>query len=230
METSLHRQLKMRYAVTDDQTEVTVDGFRIDAISAAGELIEIQHASLGALRDKTRQLLATPNRTLRIVKPIIARKRIVTLDKRGGDVLRSRLSPKRGELLDVFEDLVHFASVFPQPGLILEVVLIESEETRLDRVRASRRGKKYITLDQRLVEIQASIELRTRNDLLHHLPVKSLPKTFDTAELAALMKRPRWLAQKVCYCLRQTGAARTIGKRGNSVTYKLVRQRGKRAA
>ncbi|MEZ6138593.1 MAG: hypothetical protein R3C53_27230 [Pirellulaceae bacterium] len=66
------------------------------------------------MRDKTQQLLSRSSHHLRIVKPILVRKRLVTLNKPDGDVIRTRMSPKRGELLDIFEDLVHFSTVFPQ--------------------------------------------------------------------------------------------------------------------
>ncbi len=230
METSLHRQLKMHYAATAEQTEVTIEGFRIDAISATGELIEIQHAGLGALRDKTKRLLHRSQYALRIVKPIIARKRVVTLQKRAGKVLRSRMSPKRGELLDLFFDLVHFASVFPMKRLTLEFVLIEAEETRVDRKNPRRRGKKYSSIDQQLVAVGESIELCTAGDLLGLLPIEFLPNPFDTAELAAALQRPRWFAQKVSYCLRQTGIAKIAGKRGNSQLYRIAPRSRKLAA
>ena len=51
METSLHRDLKKLYAGDDSQTEVVLGGYRIDAVSG-GRLIEIQHGSLSAIRDK----------------------------------------------------------------------------------------------------------------------------------------------------------------------------------
>lgn len=56
METSLHRQLKRRYAGRDGETEVRLGSYRIDAV-AGDELVEIQLGSLGALRDKVRALL-----------------------------------------------------------------------------------------------------------------------------------------------------------------------------
>lgn len=230
METSLHRQLKEHFAATPELTEVTVDGFRIDAISASGELIEIQHAGLGALRDKSRALLTGTRHRLRIVKPIVARKRVVTLTGRGGEVIRSRMSPKRSELLDLFQDLVHFANVFPMKRLTLEFLLIEAEETRIDRERPPRRGKKYISLDQRLVSVGQSIELRNSCDLLALLPVTALPHPFDTAHLASAMARPRWFAQKVGYCLRQTGIAQSAGKCGNSQLYRLSPRHRRRSA
>ncbi len=228
METSLHRQLKMNYATSVSNTEVTVHGYRIDAIGRRGELIEIQHASLGALRDKTRCLLAEQPKRVRIVKPIIARKTLVTLDAPGGEVLRRRLSPKRGDVLDIFLELVHFGTIFPHPKLILEVVMIEAEETRIDRARPSRRrGKRYKTLEQSLVGIESRIEFAKLNDLLALLPLSELPQPFDTAELAAAMSKPRWFAQKVAYCLRQAGAAKLVGKRGNSQLFETKRTRSK---
>ena len=71
METTLHRQLKSLYAVDSSQQEVTVDGYRIDAI-ADGRLIEIQYGSLGAIRDKIQALLV--NHAVLVVKPLAARK------------------------------------------------------------------------------------------------------------------------------------------------------------
>ncbi len=219
METSLHRQLKLMYASTAEKTEIGVLGFRIDAIGRRGELIEIQHASLGALREKTKRLLTEQTKRVRIVKPIVALKTIVTLDAPGGEVIRRRQSPKRGVLLDIFLDLVYFGTVFPHPKLTLEVVLIEAEETRVDRAQKSRRGKRYQTLEQRLVGVHSRTELMNLKDLMSHLPMENLAQPFDTAELAAALRRPRWFAQKVAYCLRQSGAAQLAGKRGRSQLY-----------
>ncbi len=229
METALHKQLKLLYATAEDKTEVGVLGFRIDAIGKRGELIEIQHASLGALREKTKRLLLEQKKRVRIVKPIVAKKTIITLDAPGGEVIRRRQSPKRGNLLDIFIDLVHFGQVFPHPKLTLEVVLIEAEEIRIDRAKPSRRrrAKRYQTLEQSLVNVQSRVEFVKLADLLKHLPIEHLPQPFDTAELAAALSRPRWFAQKVAYCLRQSGAARLAGKRGNNQLYETGKPRVK---
>ena len=225
METSLHRQLKLHYAASAEATEVTIDGFRIDAIGPSGELIEVQHAGLGALRDKTKCLLTRSKHSLRIVKPIVARKRVVTLERCGGEIIRSRMSPKRSELLDLFQDLVFFSNVFPMKRLTLEFVLIESEEHRIDRKNPRRRAKQYVSLDQKLVSVGQSLEFSTARDLLTLVPLELLPNPFDTAHLAAALQRPRWFAQKVTYCLRQTGIAKVAGKAGNSQLYSLGRYR-----
>ena len=82
METSLHRELKLLYAGRQAQSEVSLDGYRIDAV-ARGRLIEIQHGSLGAIRDKIRNLLESHRVT--IVKPIIASKVLVKKSAKGGE-------------------------------------------------------------------------------------------------------------------------------------------------
>jgi hypothetical protein len=65
--------------------------------------------------------------------------------------------------------------------------------------------------------------LRTPSDLLELIP-DDLAEPFDTRDLARSLEAPRWLAQKIAYCLRQTGAASVVGKRGNAMLYEAVRQ------
>jgi hypothetical protein len=38
--------------------------------------------------------------------------------------------------------------------------------------------------------------------------------------LADAMTIQRWVAQRITYCLRQTGAAETCGKTGNTLLYR----------
>ncbi len=95
METSLHRTLKESYGPhAGGRQEVSWLGFRVDAIGADGELVEIQSAALGPLRGKLARLL--PASRMRIVKPVVVAKRVVRRARRDGADLSSRLSPKRG--------------------------------------------------------------------------------------------------------------------------------------
>ncbi|MGN6547674.1 MAG: hypothetical protein ACTHK7_21670 [Aureliella sp.] len=231
METALHRQLKLSYASSAAHTEVTFADYRIDAISPAGELVEIQHASLGALKAKIRRLLEhEEGRAVRVVKPIVARKWIVTRQSPQGRVLRRRLSPKRGTLGDIFMDLVHFTTLFPHRRLTLEVLLVDMEEERVAKLKHRFRRKNYTTLEQSLLEVTGRCELRTAADLWSLLPQVNLPASFDTAELARQIDRPRWFAQKVAYCLRHSEAIRPVGKAGNSQLYSLPKRRPRRRA
>ncbi|MCC6509877.1 MAG: hypothetical protein IT423_12260 [Pirellulaceae bacterium] len=230
METSLHRQLKLTYAASPEETEVTYAGYRIDAISRQGELIEIQHAALGALKAKTRKLLDHPEQPkLRIVKPIVARKWIVTRDIETGLPLRRRLSPKRGLMADIFLDLVHFTQLFPHPRLTLEVLLVDLDEDRIPKLEHRFKRKNYTRLEQTLLTIEDRFELRTATDLWRLLPKVRLSKPFDTAELAKQIARPRWFAQKVAYCLRECQAIELVGKQGNNQLYRRPTARRKPA-
>ena len=114
METTLHRQLKELYADEDARFEAPVAGFRIDVVSA-GQLVEIQHGSLAAIRDKVASLVK--HHRVLVVKPIVIRKRIINHAAQGGPVLSSRLSPRQGTVLDLFHELIYFTRVFPQQNL-----------------------------------------------------------------------------------------------------------------
>lgn len=222
METSLHRQLKAHYAGDDGRVEVVCDGYRIDAVRGE-ELIEIQHGSLAAIRDKVRKLLK--RHAVRVVKPIVAEKLLVKLAKRGGAEIDRRRSPKRGKLLDVFDELVYFTRVFPHERLSLDVVLVEVEERRYPgRGKRRRRSERdYQIEDQSLVRIVAEHQFATAADLRRLLP-RRMPRQFHTAHLAERLKAPRWTAQRIAYCLRQMGAVEVVGKSGNAILYSYARQ------
>lgn len=218
METSLHQQLKRRYAGPDAQLEVRCGNYRIDAV-VDDVLIEIQHGSLAAIRDKIRILLKKKH-TVLLVKPLIERKRLVKRAKKGGAVIDRRFSPKRGTLLDLFDELVYFRNVFPHPRLTLEAVLVEVEEWRYPGHgrRRRRRSGNFVVEDRRLTAIGQSLQLQTRADLWAMMP-KRLPKPFHTGHLARQLGVERWVAQKIAYCLRETGTVRQVGKQGNTLLY-----------
>jgi hypothetical protein len=225
METSLHRQLKERYLTDGAVVEQRVGRYRID-VARPGELVEIQLASLTAIRDKIAALVEE-HRVL-LVKPIIARKTLIKLGKAGGRVIERRQSPKRGQLLDLFDELVHFTRVFPHRRLVLEVLLVEIEEWRYPghgRRRWRRPGDHQVE-DQRLVNVLEIHQYRTAHDLCRFLPRK-LPRPFHTGQLAAGLGVERWIAQRMAYCLRQMGAVKMVGKRRGAWLYERV---GKRAA
>jgi hypothetical protein len=218
METSLHRELKDRYANGESAQEVQLDGFRIDVVHP-DQLIEIQHGPLAAIRDKVARLLK--HHRLLVVKPLPIRKRIVRLPRRGGAATSQRWSPKRGTALDLFHELVYFTRVFPHPNLTLEVPLVEVEERRFPghgRRRWRRDGDHQVE-DVRLLQIRHVYRFASGQDLLQLIPC-SLPDTFDTGVLAVQLHVPRWVAQRIAYCLRAAGSFTEVGKRGNAKLYR----------
>lgn len=213
METSLHRELKERFGA-GGRTEVVVRGFRIDAVDAAGELIEVQAAALGPLRSKLSQLL--PSHRVRVVKPVMLRRRIVRRSHREGRDLSVRSSPIRRKLFAFFDDFVGLASLFPQPNLTIEVLGVVVDEVRLPR----RRRPGYEVIDRRLLEIVETTTLASASDLWDLLPDdRDWQQPFHTRELAASLGCDLGTSQRVAYGLRLAGATRTVGKYGNAWVY-----------
>lgn len=246
METSLHRTLKAHYAADESQIEVRVGAFRIDAIDACGRLVEVQHAGLGAIRNKVAKLLE--DHSVRVVKPIVANKWIHTLDQKSLKVTRKRRSPKRSSHLDVFASLLHFTQVFPHPRMTLEVPLLDIIETRVPEKKRRVRAKQYRVLDQTIVSVHDELVFEGIDDLWRMVsmqptfdpkisiqqqisiqqPVSKRTKrkretliVFDTAILAQWLDRPRWFAQQVAYVLDRCGVTSEVGKLGNSKLYQL---------
>lgn len=217
METSLHRALKQVYADQSARLEVPLGRYRIDVVANDG-LIEIQHGSLAAIRDKIGDLVHRHDVT--VVKPIVIRKRIIRRSEKGGRVLGKRLSPKRGSVIDFFDELVYFKRVFPHPNLSLEVPLVDIEEWRFPGHGRRRRRRKndHQVEDQKLIEIREIYRFRTGGDLLQLIP-NGLPKPFHTGHLADQLGIQRWHAQKIAYCLRNAKAIGEVGKLGNSRLY-----------
>ena len=223
METSLHRELKLRYAGPGAQTEVRLGRYRVDAV-ADGELIEIQNGTLSSIWAKITNLLA--DHRVRIVKPIVREKLLIKRRRRGGRIVYRRRSPKRGRMLDIFQELVYFTRVFPHPRLSIEAVLVDVEEYRYPGHgrRRRRRHDDFQVEDQLLVSTGESCLLHTAADLIDLLDCQ-LPDRFHTGELAAALGEPRWIAQRIAYCLRQTGAVRVAAKQRNAIVYEVVPDR-----
>ena len=145
METTLHRQLKTHYAGTQAQIEVPLGRYRIDIVDGE-RLIEVQHSGLSSIRDKVRFLLK--KHEVEVIKPLVARKRLISLTAKDGDELKRRWSPKRCTRLDVFHELIYFTRVFPHRRLTLRIPLIEIEEARYPHQRRNKRRGQFKVQDQ----------------------------------------------------------------------------------
>lgn len=219
METSLHRQLKAIYAESAEQTEVRLGRFRIDVVRGE-ELIEIQHGSLAAIRNKIQSLLN--EHRVRVVKPIVLSKQLIKRAGLGRRIVDRRRSPKRGTIWELFHDLVYFSRVFPHPNLVLEVPLVDVEEWRYPGHgrRRWRHRRDHQVEDQRLLQIAAIYCFQTAQDLARLLP-HDLPAPFHTQHLCQSLQIAPSFAQRIAYSLRETGAIHGVGKSGNLLLYEL---------
>jgi hypothetical protein len=224
MESTLHRQLKDEYADETSEIEVPFGKYRIDVVRD-GQLIEIQQASLSSIRDKIGKLVK--KHPVLVVKPIIVRRQLVKLKSKEGKEVERRLSPKRGKLWDLFDELVYFTRVFPHRNLSLEVPLIDIEEYRYPGHGRRRRWRKrdHVVQDRKLVTIHETYTFDGPKDFCRLLP-KSLPSPFHTGQLAEAIGVDRWVAQRIAYCFRHMEVANQVGKKGNAWLYELTSKPG----
>jgi hypothetical protein len=213
-EQPLHAALKQWYARPGGQVEVAVDGFVIDVVRD-GLLIEVQVGNFSAIKRKMTRL--TQHRPLRLVYPIPREKWLIKKPKQEGGQTERRKSPKRGRLEEVFKELVSFPALLRRETFSLEVVFTQEEELR-HHDPSVWRNRGWVTDERRLLAIVDRYLFEQPADALAVLP-DTLPEPFTTADLAESMDGPRWLAQKMAYCLRKMGAIAQIGKRGRSKLY-----------
>jgi hypothetical protein len=221
METSLHRSLKELYSTKGSRTEAMVRGYRADVLQA-GLIVEIQASPLGAIARKIADLVKYHQ--VLVVKPITRRKVLLRRSQSDGAWDIRRLSPKTGNLLDAFDELVHFTRVFPNPNLSLELVLVDEEELRVPRQRRRFRRPDFRVHDRRLIHVIARHRLTVASDLLELIPPGS-PNPVTTDVLANHLGCEPWFARKVAYTLRHCGVARVSGKIGNRLVYELDERR-----
>ncbi|MFO8035547.1 MAG: hypothetical protein R6U57_02840 [Anaerolineales bacterium] len=214
-ENPLHASLKAWYARPGDQVEVSVDGYVVDILQD-GVLIEIQTGNFSSVRYKLRSLVRT--HPVRLVYPLAREKWLLKLPKPGWDGPRRRKSPKRGRVEDVFQELVSFPELMHEDHFTLEVVLIQEEEVRRFTGRKMWWRNGWEAVEHRLLEVVEQHVFQTSADLGKLLP-EGLPETFTTKELAQGLEGPRWLAQKMAYCLREMGEINAVGKQGRSILY-----------
>lgn len=191
--------------------------YRIDIVDG-DRLIEVQHSGLSSIRDKVKQLLRKHD--VEVIKPLIARKRLINLAEKDGPELKRRWSPKRCSELDLFHELMYFTRVFPHRRLTLRIPLIEIEESRFPHQRRNKRRGQFKINDQSLLRVVSENVYQTRADLRQLLP-GDLPSVFGTLELSESLQIDRWFAQRIAYCLRKTGTVREVGKKGNSIQYRF---------
>jgi hypothetical protein len=201
-----------------DRLEVPVDGYVID-ICRDDLLIEIQTANFTAMKRKLNSLLQS--HTIRLVHPIAVERWLVKLEADCEQKAERRKSPRRGHVSHIFRELVRIPQLIVHPRFSLEILLIQEEEVRCPdptiRKRWRRRGG-WRVHDRRLLAVTDSVVISGLDDLCGLLPDR-LPDSFTTADVASGLGQPRYIAQKMVYCLREAGALKIAGKQGNALVY-----------
>ncbi len=183
-EGSLHAALKAYYAaaIPGARVEAAVDGFVVD-VAGPDELVEIQTASFASAGHKLERLV-TCHRVV-LVHPVPIEKWLVRIDAEGR-VLGRRRSPRRGQPIDLFDELVHIPALIAHPDFRLELLLTREEEVRgpVPKGARYRHRRHWWRLDRRLLDVVETRRIDTPADLLRLLPA-DLPEPFTTADIVA---------------------------------------------
>jgi len=216
-ERSLHSAVKNWIATPGDKFEVEVDGFIVDIVRG-DLLIEVQTRNFSAIRDKLGVLVK--KHRVRLVYPIAVRKRIVHVDRIKGNPTKRRFSPKKGKLIDVFDELVRIPRLVKEQNFELEVLMVEEEEVRCDDGRGSWRRRGVSIKDHNLVRVVDSAIFRSVDDFLRFLP-NTLAQPFTSKQLAECLGISLRLARRMTYSLREMGALQVTGKVGRALLFKV---------
>ena len=215
-EKSLHAGIKEWYGRSTDQFEVKVDGFVIDIVRGE-QLIEIQTRHFGAMKRKLDRLLE--HHPVLLLHPIAQEKWIVRQTAVGQPISR-RKSPKKGQPLDLFSELMRIPHLLPHPNLTVGALLTQQEEIWRDDGQGSWRRKGWSLHDHLLLDVVALHTFAAPTDLLALLP-PDLPQLFTNKQLASLANIRLNLAQRITYTLARCAVIEQMGKKGRSNLYRL---------
>lgn len=214
-ESSLHSAIKEWYRHKGDKLEAKVDGYVID-ILRADLLIEIQTANFSAIKTKLQHLL--DEHRVRLVYPIAIQKWIIHKSSSSEGTFGRRRSPKRGCLLDLFDELIRIPSLFYSGNLSIEVLMIEEEETWRNDGKGSWRRKGASREDRKLIRVLETKLFEHNTDFLKILP-KDLPEPFSNRNLAENLGIRISQSRKITYSLRKIGIIAQVGKNRNQMLF-----------
>ncbi|MEM2660185.1 MAG: hypothetical protein QXS74_02500 [Nitrososphaeria archaeon] len=217
-ESSLHFAIKNCYSIEGDKLEEWVDGFIVDIVRG-DLLIKIQTSNFSMIKTKLSNLLN--GHKVRLVYPIPKIKWIVYKSMCSGKIYRKRKSPKKGNLYDLFNELIKILNLLSHKNLSIEVLMVEMEEIRCNDGKGSWRRKGISIKDRKLVRIFEKIVFENKSDFLKVLP-ENLSDPFTNRNLAKVLKISVNQSRKITYVLRKIGVLAYVGKNGNQMLFKRL--------
>lgn len=222
-EQSLHLSIKSWYLLPEDRSEVRIGRYIVDVVrpGVGGDLlIEIQTKNFSAIRAKLRKLVIDHN--VRLVHPIAGLKWIVKISPSGGETISRRRSPKKGKLIDIFDELLRMPDLINDDNFTLEVLLIEVEEIRCDDGEGSWRRKGISIKDRRLINVVDRILFTKREDFVRFIPT-DLDMPFSNKTFARHTGISVYQARRATYTLKHMGVIAEVGRNGNELLFNLAR-------
>lgn len=139
-EKRFHRVFKRFVCEDADCYEVKVGRYIADVL-CDGHITEIQTKKFTSLKAKIEYYLKETDYTVSVVKPLICKRRIIRADRQTGEVLYSRMSPKKEGDGDALCEMYALREYLADERLRIHLISVEAEEYRYsERVRYRKSG------------------------------------------------------------------------------------------
>jgi hypothetical protein len=225
-EGSLHAQVKLHLSEPGDRFEVAVEGKIVDLLKADGEIVEVQTGSLAKIEAKV-LALARSGRKVRVVHPIAVESEIRRLDPKTDELLSVRRSPKRGDVYELFGELVRASGLVAARGVTVEALMVKTAVTRKNDGTGSWRRKGDRTVDRELVQVLESRAFRTPAQWVALIP-DDLDPPWTSSSLGEALGIQAARARLVLYCLARAGLLVECGKDGRRKQYSRTLRRSQK--
>lgn len=216
-EKTTHMILKNYYEPDPDKQEIPIGNYVAD-IFTGQEIIEIQSAQFGKMRDKLKAFL--PEYPVTIVHPIPCKKWVIWVDEETGVLSPPRKSPKKGGAYQAFLELYRIRDYLADRHLTVKLLLMEMEEYKLlngygknKKIRASR-------YDRIPLEILEEIVIERPEDLMQFIPLE-LEEPFTRKQFAKAAHIDERLASLALKLYQYYGMIEHTGKEGRSYVYEI---------
>ena len=184
-EKRIHRILKHSLCDDEDCFEVPVGRYVADVLSG-GVTCEIQCGGFAPLLPKLTYYINETDLCVRIIVPIIAKRRLIRADRETGEILRVRNSPKRQGVYDALARLYPIRELLTEERISVTIALIEAEEYRYsERMRYRKKG----AYDSELFPICLieALTLEKLEDYAALLPRELCVDSFSAADAAKVL-------------------------------------------
>lgn len=216
-EKTTHMILKNYYEPDVDKQEIPIEGYVAD-IFTGQEIIEIQMAGFGKMRDKLEAFL--PEYPVTIVHPIAKKKRLIWIDQETGALSAPHKSPKKGSAYDAFLELYRIRDYLADRHLKVKLLLMELEEYKLLNGYGKDRKIRASKYDRIPIDIMEEIVIERPEDLMQFVPLE-LEEPFTVKEYAKAAHINDRLASLAIKLYQYFGMMEHTGKKGRAYLYEI---------
>lgn len=181
-EKRLHRIIKRLISQNESDYEYKI-GRHVADVFDGKTITEIQTGGFYPLRKKIDYYLSNTEYFVRVIKPVVAEKRIVRVDKESGEVIRCRRSPLRARLGKRLLDFSYLGECFLSSRFEVVLLYVSADEHRYtDKPVRYRRSGRY---DSELYPTELlDIEVWRGREAFAHL-LEDMPDLFYSKDFSA---------------------------------------------